>query len=313
MVRIFALAAAVGVLNWLPQPADTLFWNAVYDAGHAPLFGVVALCTLSLFRILFPKVPPLRLYLAAFATATVIGAFTELAQFYGNRDADLGDLLRNAAGAAAFLTVSRVLDKGPGGRPAIPGRMIRAAATVLAMILLLAPLIPVTVRVVHYRGRDGSFPVLCGFDSGWERTFVQPVSAGLVPELLPAGFGEPEGLQAGRWTFYPRPWPGLALVEPYPDWRAYRTIRFEIWSALERPVGMTLMAEDRHHVPGSGDRARVQFTVEPGRNEISIELEEIRKAPPNRALAMDQVAQVMLYTARPEESFTLWIDSIRLE
>ena len=87
----------------------------------------------------------------------------------------------------------------------------------------------------------------------------------------------------------------------------------QIQGPMSRPVPMTLMAEDRQHRPGSGDRARVRFTVEPGRNEIGIELEQIRDAPPSRPLAMDQVAQVMLYTSRPEEPFTLWIDSIRLE
>ncbi len=308
MVRILALIGAIWLLNGLPQPANTLLWNAVYDAGHAPLFGFIALSMLSLFRIVIPNVPGPRLYLFAFVAATALGAVTELAQFFGSRDADPGDFIRNGAGAAAFLMFRRVLEKPPWGR-----LVLRAAAVVVAVALLLAVFMPVAARVIDYHGRDGSFPVLCEFESRWERTFVQPVAAGLEPGALPSRFGESAGRRGGRWTFYSRPWPGLVLREPYPDWTGYRTIRFEIWSELDRQVAMTLMVEDWRHEPGSGDRARIRFGVQPGWNLIRVELEEIRNAPPNRPIAMDQVAQVLLYTGRPEEPFTLWIDSIRLE
>jgi len=313
MVRVLALVGAVAVLSGLPQPADTLFWNAIYDAGHAPLFGFVALSILSLLRIVLPKLPTLKLYLLTFVATIFLGAVTELAQFFTSRDADLGDFIRNAAGAAAFLTFRRLLERGPDGRRAIASSTVRVIAAVLAAGLFLAVFIPVGVRLAHYRGRNSSFPMLCSFGADWTHTFVQPVSAGLEAMSLPAAFGEPAGTGTARWTFYSRPWPGLALQEPYPDWTGYRTIRFEIWSGLAQPVAMTLMAEDRQHHPGSGDRARVRFTVEPGRNDISIDLDEIRKAPPNRALLMDQVGMVMLYTGKPEEPFTLWIGPIRLE
>lgn len=304
LVRVLALVGAVWLLGGLP-PADTRLWEAIYDAGHAPLFGFVALCILSLLRIMLPGKPWPRLYLFAFVTATALGAATELAQFFGPRDADLGDFFRNAAGAAAFLTFRWVLDKGL-------GRM-RVAASVLATVLLLAVFAPVAVRMADYRARDSSFPVLYECESRWERTFVRPVAASLEPGFLPAGFGESVGRRSGRWRLYARPWPGLSIKEPVPDWTGYRAIRFEIWSGLDRPVPMTLMAEDRRHHPGSGDRARVRFTVEPGRNAIRIGLDEIRSAPPSRPLEMDQVALLMLYTKRPEAPFTLWIDSIRLE
>ncbi len=305
LIRVLALVGAVWLLGGLPQPSNTLMWDAVYDAGHAPLFGFVALCILSLIRIVLPGTPEPRLYLFAFVTATALGAVTELVQFFGLRDADPVDFFRNTAGAAAFLTFRWALDKGPDRK--------RVMAAVSAVALLLAVLAPVAVRMADYRARDSSFPVLYEFESRWERTFVHPVAAGLEPDDLPAGFGEPAGRRSGRWTFYARPWPGLAIREPVPDWTSYRAIRFEIWSGLDRPVPMTLMAEDRRHHPGSGDRARVRFTVEPGRNTIRIGLDEIRSAPPSRSLEMDQVALLMIYTKRPEEPFTLWIDSIRLE
>ncbi len=304
LIRVLALVGAVWLLGGLPS-ADTRLWDAIYDAGHAPLFGFVALCILSLLRIMLPGKPWPRLYLFAFAMATALGAATELAQFFGPRDADLGDFFRNAAGAAAFLTFRWVLDKGRGG--------MRVVASVLATALLLAVFAPVAVRMADYRARDNSFPVLYECEARWERTFVLPVAASLEPGFLPAGFGEPAGRRSGRWRLYARPWPGLLIKEPVPDWTGYRAIRFEIWSGLDRPVPMTLMAEDRRHHPGSGDRARVRFTVEPGRNAIRIGLDEIRSAPPSRPLEMDQVALLMLYTKSPEEPLTLWIDSIRLE
>ena len=313
LVRVLALVGAVWLLGGLPKPADTLLWNTVYDAGHAPLFGFVALCILSLIRIVLPNMPAPKSYLFAFATTTALGAATELAQFFSVRDADAGDFIRNAAGAAVFLTFRAVLEKRPDGRPIVISRGLRVGLSVLAGLLLLAVFVPVAMRVSEYRARDRSFPVLCEFESRWERTFVQPVSAGLEPVALPAVFGEQAGRRCGRWTFYTRPWPGLALREPFPDWSEYRTLRFEVWSDLELPVRLTLRAEDRRHDPGSDDRARVRVIVEPGWNEIRIDLNEIRDAPPSRPLDMDQIALVMLYAKSPEEPFTLWVDSIRLE
>jgi hypothetical protein len=310
---VLALVGAVWLLGGLPKPADTMFWNSIYDAGHAPLFGFVALCVLSLIRIVLPNMPGPKLYLFAFATTTILGAVTELAQFFSVRDADAGDFIRNAAGAAAFLAFRAALEKRPGGGLAISSRVARTALLASASILMLAVFAPVAVRVADYRERDRNFPILCEFESRWERTFIQPVSAGLEQGLLPAAFGEDAGRRSGRWTLYSRPWPGLALREPFPDWTGYRALRFEVWSDLDEPVDMTLRAEDRRHDPGADDRARIRFTVEPGWNEIRVDLDRLRDAPPSRALDMDEVALVMIYARSPEEPFTLWIDSVRLE
>lgn len=313
LIRVLALAGAFLVLGGLPQPADTLLWLTAYDAGHAPLFGFVALVLLSLIRIVRPGRTGLQPYLFAFLIAMTLGGVTELVQFFGLRDADPGDLLRNGAGAASFLILSRVLEKEADGRAVMHSRLFRIGAAVLAAALFLAVFVPVGARIVDYRGRNASFPVLCEFESPWERTFVKPVSSGLQPAVLPPEMGEPPGRRVGRWVLYSRPYPGLALEEPFPDWSGYKEVRFTIWSGQDRPVAMTLMAEDLRHRPGAGDRARIEFRVEPGRNEIRIPLEQVRLAPPNRSLEMDQVAMMMLYTRRPGEPFTLWIDSIRLE
>ena len=313
LIRALALAGAVLVLGGLPQPADTKLWLTVYDAGHAPLFGFVALVLLSLIRIVRPGRAGLQPYLFAFLIAMALGGVAELVQFFGMRDADPGDLLRNGAGAASFLTLARVMEKGEDGRAVVGSGLLRIGAGVLAGALFLAVFIPVGARIIDYRGRDASFPVLCELESRWDRTFVKPVSSGLQPETLPPEMGEAPGRRVGRWVLYSRPYPGLALEEPFPDWSGHKELRFTIWSDQDRPVEMTLMAEDLRHRPGTGDRARVRFRVEPGRNRIRIPLEEIRLAPPNRSLEMDQVAMLMLYTRRPEEPFTLWIDSIRLE
>jgi VanZ family protein len=310
--QVLAICLALWVLNTLPMPSDAVIWHAIYDAGHGPLFGVIAWSILSMLRVLMPAGSLRRVYAAAFTITAVLGALTEFLQLFSTRDADILDLMRNLAGAGAVLLVRGALERSSTGRPRLEPVSKRIAAWVAAVVLMAGVFTPVAMTLRAYQEQTRRFPVLAEFDSWWEPTFVLATRAWLEPEALPDRFGE-AGRKVGRWILYPREWPGLRIVEPVQDWSDRKAIRFEIWSGLDDELPMTLLVDDFHRRDHRQDRSRTRFVVHPGYNDIRISLEEVRTDPKDRLLDMDQIGALYLYTTQPDKTLTIWIDSIRLE
>ncbi len=79
-----------------------MLWDAVFDAGHVPLFGLLSLAMLHMIRARFAGLPPRGAWWAAFAVTAGIGAVTELLQtFQPNREPSLEDLVARRRGLAA--------------------------------------------------------------------------------------------------------------------------------------------------------------------------------------------------------------------
>jgi len=129
----------------------------------------------------------------------------------------------------------------------------------------------------------------------------------------PAGWQARSGEPVTRVTFRPRPWPGIIVREPYPDWTGYRTLRFQIYSELDRRRPVVLWIEDEGHKDRRSDRYERVFDVEPGLNDYSVPLAEIASAPAGRAMVMSRISFMMLFTRRPSETFVLYVGDIWLE
>jgi len=312
LVQVLVICVALWVLNSLPAPSDAVIWHAIYDAGHGPLFGVIALSLLALLRVLMPAGSLRRVYAGAFAITAVLGGLTEFLQLFSSRDADIWDLMRNLAGAGAVLLARGALERSAGGRPRLGSASKRIGAWVAAIVLMAGVFTPVAVTSLAYQEQARHFPVLAEFDSWWERTFVLATRAGLEQDILPDRFGE-AGRKVGRLTLYPREWPGLRILEPVQDWSDREEFCFEIWSDLDDDLQMTLLVDDLHRREHREDRSRTRFVVHPGRNDIRIDLEEVRTDPKHLPLQMNRIGAAYLYTTKPDEVLTIWIDSIRLE
>jgi VanZ family protein len=310
--QVLAICLALWVLNTLPMPSNAVIWHAIYDAGHGPLFGVIAWSLLSLLRVLMPAGSLRRVYAGAFAITALLGGLTEFLQLFSTRDADIGDLMRNLAGAGAVLLVRGTLERTATGQPRLRSVSKRIGASVVAIALMAGVFTPVAMTMLAYQEQTRRFPVLAEFDSWWEPTFVLATRAGLEQDMLPDRFEE-AGRKVGRWILYTREWPGLRILEPIQDWSDRKAIRFEIWSVLDDDLQMTLLVDDFHRRDHRQDRSRTRFVVHPGHNDIRISLEEVRTAPKDRLLDMDQIGAVYLYTTKPDKTLMIWIDSIRLE
>jgi VanZ family protein len=315
IVRLVVIAALLAVLAFVEAPDQTLFWDAFFNAGHALLFGLVALLIRSLPGLAPGENREVQRFVRAIVITLLLGAASELLQlFQPTRDASVGDFLRDAAGATGFLLFrAAVVAPGAGVRSQM-GAAARMASGLLAVSLLLAVAVPFLLVVGIYLERDRAFPTLFRLDgSRWERPFVSTGDAQLKPKApLGAGLASGSGSLA-LLTFQPGLYPGLVLDEPYPDWRGFRRLVFTAFSDIDTPLTLTIRVHDVWHDQRYEDRFNKQIVITRGEHQIGIPLDEIRKAPRGREMDLQHVRGIVMFAYRLERPAHVYLGPFRLE
>jgi len=191
-------AAAVllcAVLVFVDPPESTLFWGAVFDAGHPLLFGAFAL--LALILISKWRGRGRASYLLAFGVSLGLGIASELLQACWSTDASAGDVARDAVGITAFLLGYAALDRKRG----------RTARLLLAGVIFLSAYVPIIATFRAYSQRDAAFPVIFNFDAPWQQRFLERRLCDVLPH--------------GRLVLQSGEFPGIVIDEPYPDWNGW--------------------------------------------------------------------------------------------
>jgi hypothetical protein len=223
-------------------------WTAeLGNSAHGPAFAIVTLILIALLR----RVPGrnasiLRDYSLAIAVALLLGALIELMQLAIGRDASFSDLGRDMLGALAatgFFTLVDPRVRALSSRR--PTRLIGVLVGVASTLILLAPL---SITGAAYLQRHRSFPTLVDFSSPLSAYFLGAYSAVTVeraalPNTLDGGRQGSIGLHARLADN--KGW-GLALWEPYPDWRGYQRLAVELANPTDLPLLLQVRVRDRN-------------------------------------------------------------------
>lgn len=312
-----ALVLIAAVLFRLPTlsvlAAHTRIHIAANNALHLPLFGVMALVLFALSSIVFRARFSKRSthYWVAFGAAAVLAAGTEFVQFFGPRDADLYDVTMDLLGAGAALAVLATFDRRLAGTR-IRRPRFRRVVRVSAALMLVLVFVPVLLWAEAYRQRNERFPILSGFDTYWERKFLENDDSELTLTNPPSGWNAPGGGRVGRWTVQGGAYPSLGLREPCPDWRGYGSLRLGLYSIEDEPVRISITIRDVHHFREFTDRFTGRYVLQPGPTEIEIDLDDVRASPKTREMDMAAIAGVTIYSRKPANSFTVYLDDMRL-
>jgi hypothetical protein len=296
-------------------PKNMMFWRELQNAGHFPVFGMLAILIIWLSKkYLAIKNQYLIInYILAIGIASILGLLLEIYQYFGPRDADWGDLVRDIAGAAAFCFVYLAYDRSLISRSVGMSKLIKPLLISLAFAMLIGASMPLIDLGKSYLQRNKSFPVICDFDESWQTEFVIAQGAGLeyvsVPDDWP---GEHEG-RVGKLTFFQSRYPGIVFREPVRDWTRYNTLCFDIYSELSEPFNLLVRVDDKHHNKSYSDRYNGQLEIGPGLNKIRIPFDQIRRGPRSREMDMANVSLIVLFVANPERSFSIYLDNIKLE
>lgn len=306
-----AIAGLLAVLQYLQPPDQSLAWLTFFNAGHAPLFGAIALAVLQ-FLLATPLASRSRplLYGLALGLTILLGVFSELAQVGADRSSDPWDAMRDALGACSFLMIAAtfhpdaLFDSGAENR----GRAIFRGAALALLIIAFAP----SALVAHaYYERAAAFPALCDFAGTWETNFVATKHARLEFTTLPRASGGVTS--AALLSFEPVPFATFKLVEPYPDWTGYQRLRLVAQSEFDRPIDLVLRVHDRRHNQEYSDRFNRTLTFQPGINEFTIPLAEIRSAPVSREMDLSAIRRLSLFAVAPKQRFSLYLLELSLD
>ena len=297
------------------QVPDRLqFWEALYHAGHVPLFGLVAVSIIGLLRARGASLARPRPWWTAFALAVALGGTTETLQiFQPGRDASVWHFLRDVAGAASFLLVLAMVGWTGGHGSLIRSTGRRALVCLAVAAMLCASGFDLAATVARYGGRDMAYPTLFTPDGAWwERSFVATYDGVLTPYARPAHLAVPIDEPLARLDLKPGTYPGIAFPEPYPDWRWAGSLELTVVSDLDGPLQLFLRVHDASHDRRYADRFNRAILIQPGVNRIVIPLDDVRRAPDRRQMDMAHIRGVMLFAYRLTQPTHVYIGPLRL-
>jgi VanZ family protein len=293
-VRAAFVVALVALVLSIQLHNESRLLQELEDSGHALLFGMAA------FVLLPDRRAGWRVYVTVAIAATALGIGTELMQWIEGKDAEIADVLRDAAGTAVFLGIAAALQHQ---RSSWMRRLTIPAGLAVMVSIFLPPL--VTASAIAYRWHK--FPVIADFTSPLDTRFCTASNAQFrrtsSKDRLAAQieFGKKSSSSA------------FVINGPFPDWSGYKSLCFRVDSDLRDTIRVNLRIHDAQHNNDYDDRYNAELLINPGRNEIKIPMQSIERAPAHRRMNMASIRAIVLFVAQPRESFSLLVDDFRLE
>ena len=294
-IRCVLAALTAAVILSISIPHESKFLQELENAGHALLFGVVAIVMLK------DRKAGRGAYFRTFFAATLLGVGTELMQSFEGRDAEVLDVVRDALGAAAFLGFTWTLRHGERA----PRRfLIRMAALGIIVVVFWQPISTGAAFVQRWH----SFPMIADFHSQLQARFCSTGNARL--EICPAPWEATE--YAAKVTFEPAHYSGFSISGPWPDWSTLREFDFTVYSGLPDPVSLNLRIHDAHHNNQYRDRFNKELEINPGLNFVKIPLTLVEKSPSGRRMDLARIRGIGLFVVKPANPFDLFLSDFKL-
>jgi hypothetical protein len=303
ILGLLAVAGAGSLPILLPDVSrDIRSMGEIQDFAHLPLFAAITVVLLRLDRRASrdPAVSAgVRPYARVFFLALLLGILIEVLQPWFGHSLEAADILRDAAGSAAALLVSMAtsLPRHDAAR-----RRLGAGAALVSVPFLL----PVLAALGDEAAARQQFPILADFEGPG-----QPSRFGTFGCRLEV---EPDG-QGGRHLrahFEAGEYPRLGLRYFPRDWSGQGSFAFTCTNPGSSSLRLFLRIDDLEHDRTFYDRFNIFIEVRPGRNEITIPLDDVRRAPRRRDMDLTRVRSAYFYLFRLGEDRELLFDDFRL-
>lgn len=289
-------------------PGDSMLLQMCQDTLHTALFGIFSFFALRYLRTTVGSSrAPGSTYLLVAGLCAAIGIATESAQWLTGRGFGGVDIVRDAAGVILGMGLYALLDQTKTGARLVYGAGLRRTLIASLFFVTLAAIYPLASLSWNYVGRNNDFPVIMDPNAQWAATFVgtNKASITLSPETC--------GTSQAELSLEPGTYPGLALLEPYPDWHNYRYLTFTLESRQPETFSMTLRINDTAHNDEYDDRYNQALTIAPGSNTYRIPLEEVINGPRNRQLDIGDICGLQLFSHNLTRPQQVCVSAMKLE
>ena len=278
-------------------------FKEAWNLGHVLFFSLTTWLVIKYVLLGRLREKSWGFFLLVFCSVLVAGIGIELLQgVAGGRSIDKWDLYRNQLGCltAFALTGSLPLPR--------KGKWFLRAVVVCLLFFAVWPLYP---ALSDERLARNQFPLLADFETSYElsrwidvhqlqrqQEFVRHGKYGVRVQLSTATY-------SGTYLFY--------FLH---DWRDYRKLHFSVYNPEDEVLALHCRMHDTlHHEQYGGvfaDRFHKRFELQPGWNDLSVSLQEVRTSPATRLMDMAQVEGFGLFVVRQQRAHVLYMDYIYL-
>lgn len=305
---IVASVVLLAIVIVAPVPQRSIGMQVFHDFGHAPVFGVIAIIALVWLREHAVVRRRTVEYVLAFAIATALGVAVEVLQIPVGRDASWLDVRSDMMGAAGLLGLFALVDR----RIAHPG--VRIAGLVLGCIALAAHSLPLVRATRAYIERNASFPVLFDGREHYDDYFLDYFEATGDHVPLPAPYARTVSEQALLLHLQKRWSPSLTVMEPVPDWRAYRALALDLTNPASEPLKLKLGVYDRDHQDAMPDGFVGLVILPPQRRvTIRVSITAIERADNPRPIDVSRIHLIKLFDEYAKSARDVYVSRVWLE
>lgn len=280
-------------------------FQAIWDLGHILFFAIATIWILLLIRKRIDHWSFLRLVLTFSCGVLLFGVLMEFLQMLsGGRTPDLMDVLRNQLGCLLAFACS-AQPKRPTDSPCSL-RMFRG----VTLFLLLITLWPLARAAIDEHLASRQFPVLADFETPFEKhRWVNTQQFREETTIIRHG-KKAMGVQLSTAKFS-----GAALFYFPGNWQGYSALHCSVYNPIETAFPLNFRINDvEHKQHGSeyADRFNKQVVLQPGWNDLVIDLDQARNAPKGRKMDMTHIEGFGFFVVQQEKPMEIIIDHIFL-
>lgn len=304
-----ALAVVVLIVLFGELSDNSLFWREVQNSGHTFLFAVAAVLILLLLQdsSVALRRAPLKRYVVAGLISLLVGVLTELGQLLIGSDSTTMDVVRDLAGIVAGLGLFASIDKTLQPHWLKLRQSVKIGIVALFIGVFAAGLFPLAHLSAAYVQRKQAFPVIFDLKAEWTVPFIRTKNA-----VVKASTAE-QIVRLVHVQFEPGIYPGVSMIEPYPDWTLYEALTLEIYSEQAGTFDLIVRVHDEKHNHAYSDRFNKRLRVKAGENHFSIALHDIESAPADREMDMTRISEIVLFVEKPVVPISFYLGAMRLE
>jgi len=291
---------------------QNLFWGPLHDSAHAfAFFLLTRLLTLlhsklaSTGTVHHDQALPITsgLVLAKIGGACfALGIVIEITQPLFGRSASFNDISYNFFGILSAITYEISKHQQTA---------LKLALKSITIILLTSALFIPLSGAYTLKQRQDLLPFLLDFEHRWQQRIYRAggkANLSLTHDVA----GWPNTSTSLKVDFVQTTYPGFSIPHVSGDWSGYSYLSVEVYSKLKAPKNLTLRIHDKHHTHEHNDRFNRTVEIQPGHTTIQISLDEMIHTPKTRALDIENIAGIGVFSSNPTEDFSLYFDNFKL-
>ncbi len=279
-----------------PDLSSSLFFQNIWNFGHITFFAV-----LLLLIQLFKPILGWKQWLWVTLIAAAVGMVIEVVQHFIGRNFSIADVMHNLYGVWLGLFFGQKSSR------------LVWSLRVISLLLIAPSAWFIMDSGISHMAMCAQFPQLNSFETRHEVEILRASNSEV--NINPTDELHTDGSRSAHIRLGTRPYSGVSMVAGWGDWGLYTELRMDVYNPQSEPLALVVKISDYEHDRRGyrfDDRVNRRVTVGSGWNELRIAVDDIRRAPNGRLMQMDDIGNMVIFSARLSESREFYLDHIRL-